>query len=225
MNTIIYSVIALVIGGIAWAGTDSWLLSGTIAGIVLLYLLFYVDKTLKNHRQNIKKRHECYQFINSFIIAISVKKTVGAALETITDQFKGALKEELNSVDHLDSLDTVTYLNKYFSLPLYDLFLKIITLYLEQGRDILQMSELLIYEARRMEENINVLDIMGKRKAINFAILWIMTGVIILFCRFGIKAFYLQMLGSPLFLSILVGFFLFALLSFHLMLKQYVEIN
>lgn len=225
MNKVLYCVIALIIGGIAWAGTDSWLLSGIIAMVVLVYLLFYVEKILKKHRQDIKKRHECYQFINSFIIAISVKKTVGAALETISDQFNGTFKEELQSVEHLDSLDTITYLNKYFALPLYDLFLKIINLYLEQGRDILQMSELLIYEARRMEENINVLDIMGKRKAINFAILWIMTAVIILFCRFGIRAFYIQMLSSPLFLSILVGFFVFAILSFHLMLKQYVEIN
>lgn len=225
MRILLYSIIALIVGAIAWAGTDSWLLSGIIAAIIFLYLFFYVDKMLESHRKSIKKRHECYQFINSFIIAISVKKTVGAALETITAQFSGALNEELRSVEHLDSLDTLTYLNKYFSLPLYDLFLKIINLYLEQGRDVLQMSELLIYEARRMEENINILEIMGKRKVANFSILWIMTGVIILFCRFGIRAFYLQMLGSPLFLSILVGFFLFAILSFHLMLKQYIEIN
>ncbi|MCX5775675.1 MAG: hypothetical protein NTV44_04880 [Firmicutes bacterium] len=225
MKTLLYSIIAVMIGAIAWAGTDSWFISGIISAIIFAYLFFYVDKILSSHRIHIKKRHECYQFINSFIIAISVKKTVGAALETITDQFGGALKEELQSVEHLDSLDTLTYLNKYFSLPLYDLFLKIINLYLEQGRDILLMSELLIYEARRMEENINVLDVMGKRKALNFSILWIMTAIIILFCRFGIRAFYLQMLNSPLFLSILVGFFLFALLSFHLMLRQYVEIS
>lgn len=220
MEIIVYLAISLSVGGLAYAGTDSMIISLTIGLICFLYLFAYARKILRNYRINVQKRHEAYHFINSFIIALSIKKTTGAALDAVKEQCQGQLLEEMRAVEHLDSLEEITYLGKYFTLPLYEMFVKIINLYLEQGRDIIEMSALLIEETREMEENMNAIESMAKRKFLNFTILWFMTAIIILFCRFAIRAFFLQMLGSTLFLAIMAVFFLFAIFSFHLMIQQ-----
>ncbi len=220
MRKSIYLFLALFLGLLAWIGTNQILIAGIFFGLVSLDGFFYLDKRFEHYGIRNQKRHECFQFINSFIIALSVKKTLGSAYQTVVSQSSGPIADELTSNQHLNTNEALETMMSYFVTPSYGLFLNVVRLYEEQGGDILIMGEFLIHEVRREEEKLTLTEIMVRQKMVNFIILWIMTLVILVFCRFGISSFYEQMLGNSLFIGMIILFMVFLMASFHVFFQM-----
>ncbi len=223
MRRILLLSFSLILGVMAWVGTDHlWISLGFVA-VSLLDCFFYWDPKFERRETTNLKKHECFQFVNSFIIALSVKKTLGNAYQTIVQQTTGGLADELRGNQHLNTSEALECLMSYFGTPSYALFLNIIRLYEQQGGDILLMGEFLVHEVRREEEKLTLTEVMVRRKLTNFVVLWMMTLVILLFCRFGISSFYHQMLGNPIFILMMVVFLGFLLVSFHVFFQLMIK--
>lgn len=221
MNTLTIALLSLVMGAMAWVGTDNLWIAGAFFLLTAGYGAFYLNKAFQRHHEKVRKRHECFQFINSFIIALSVKKTLGSAFQTVESQTSGPLLSEMHAIDHMDTASALDFLLQYFNSPTYGLFLNVIHLYADQGGDILVMGEFLVNEIRRAEEKLTLSESMAVHKLVNFAVLWLMTLVILLFCRFGISGFYHQMLENNLFVLMICFFLFFLLFSFHVFFQRY----
>ena len=221
MNAMTMVLLSLVMGIMAWVGTDNLFLSAVFFLLSAGYCLFYLNKAFSKHREKVQKKHECFQFINSFIIALSVKKTLGNAYQTVESQTSGTLLAEMKAIAHMDTSSALDFLLQYFNSSTYGLFLNVIHLYTDQGGDILVMGEFLVNEIRRAEEKLTLSETMALRKLVNFAVLWLMTLIILVFCRFGISGFYHQMLQNRLFLVLICFFLLFLLFSFHVFFQRY----
>ncbi len=221
MNAITLVLLSLVLGVMAWVGTDNLFIAAAFFLVTAGYCAFYLNKAFAKHQETVRKKHECFQFINSFIISLSVKKTLGSAYQTVESQTSGPLLTEMQAIAHMDTSSALDFLLQYFNSPTYGLFLNIIHLYVDQGGDILVMGEFLVNEIRRAEEKLTLTETMALRKLVNFAVLWLMTLIILIFCRFGISGFYHQMLQSRLFLVLICFFLLFLLFSFHVFFSRY----
>ncbi len=223
MSTVTLALFGLAMGVMAWIGTDNLWIACAFVLLTAGYGFFYVNKAFENHHNDVRKRHECFQFINSFIIALSVKKTLGNAYQTVESQTSGPLLTEMQAIAHMDTASALDFLSQYFASSTYGLFLNVIHLYADQGGDILVMGEFLVNEIRRSEEKLTLTEAMALRKLVNFAVLWLMTLVILVFCRFGISGFYHQMLQNRLFVLLIVFFLLFLLFSFHVFFGLYLH--
>lgn len=214
---------ALCMGVMAWVGTNNFWIALAFLGMTLGDAFFFLNKAIAKHTLMVHKKHECFQFVNSFIIALSVKKTLGNAYQTVVSQTSGPLLAEMNAIKHLTSNEALEYLLTYFESPSYGLFLNVIHLYEDQGGDILVMGEFLVNEIRRDEEKLTITEKMGQRKLMNFIVLWLMTLVILVFCRFGISGFYQQMLENQVFVWMIVFFLFFLLFSVHVFLDLFLK--
>jgi membrane protein implicated in regulation of membrane protease activity len=208
-------LLSLLIAGLSWLATGNLYISFGIFFIFSGYL-FLIGKPMMNRRLQINERmHQCYQFINSTIISLSVKNTLSSALEAINQQLPKPLIKEMEQGQHMEPYELLRFLETYFPFKVYSLFTRIISLYLEQGGDIVEMAGLLLGNARRLETYNRKEENAAKRKLSNFITLWILTMVILIMSRFLISDLYLRMM-SGLYFQIGMGiFFVFMLFSLH----------
>ena len=178
-------------------------------------------KSINRYNLITNRFHSCYRFINNFIISLSIKNTIAAALESIKETMDEDFKKELGEISHLNDFEKMEYLRKYYRFHVYDLFLNIVNLYNEQGGNILQMSSQLIDKIRTIEEYLNNSHQIGIRKIIEFVILWIFTLVILITLRFVLAEHYILM-ASQTFYQIGVAILLmFASFSIALMIIKF----
>ena len=109
--------------------------------------------------------------------------------------------------------EKLTYLHKYFAFDLYRIFLDIVTLWSEQGGDILTMSQHLINQVR-LKSNLIHCQNVQRSKTIEFTVLWTIALSIMASLRFALSQFYAQ-IKKQLFSKAQWWLFLF-LLFFHL---------
>lgn len=218
-------LIALAVALTAYLTTDNLFVALGVLAVLLIYYFIFLDKPLKRYVERTLQVHECYNFVNTFFITMSVKNSLIDAYESgLVDPSK-TFRKELEQLEDMDVLDRLVYLRKYFNLSIYRLFINIVNLYQEQGGDILALGEPVVNETVRMESYVRRVDLIGKRKAIEFAILWLMTFGVLLIMRFGIKEFYDMMLASPMFVAMICLFYLVFLLSLHVFVKRFVFLS
>ena len=128
-----------------------------------------VEREYKKFKKIDKVTHECISFINNFIISLSIHNTLSATFEMIKESISGDLRKEIDSIDHLDVEEKLDYLKNYFDSSLYDFFLKIINQYVFNGGDIIGISQLLIFDSRKIETSLDNFLMVSKRKFIEFS--------------------------------------------------------
>lgn len=203
-SVFIFVFISLFLTSVVFFSTNS--IPVTIAIFVLSLAYFFSLGYMRIKKSMVKtsRYHSCFQFINNFIVALSVKRTIGLALETTMDTFDEELKREINSVEHLDDMEKLEYLEKYFHFDVYKLFLSVISLYVEQGGNILDMSSNLLSEIRLDEEYINEINSYAKGKCFEFGMLWTISLAILIIIRVVLSQFYASF-TSLLFYQLAVG--------------------
>lgn len=217
----IFIVIALIAGGISYLAIENIYIT---IGVVILYIvipiLLYIPLLIK-HEKVIDRFHECYHFINNFIISLSIKKTMGLSLENVVLSMNPSFQELYGNLENMNDHEKLSYLGgSYFPFYLYQLFLQIVSIYEEQGGDILEMSKYLLTELRHSEEYVTKVSGLGKRKYVEIGVLWLICGAILAFMRFALKDFYSKLKNQLVFIIAIAVFLLFVLLSIYMLIKR-----
>ena len=218
---ITFFIISAVIATAAYLATDNLIMLGAVFIVyVILSVLFYVPKLIKFANQ-CDRFHECYHFINNFIISLSIKKSISASLENVTLSMDANFQEMMRGLENMLEKDKIKYLyNSYFPFYVYQLFLQIIDIYEEEGGDILEMSKYLLQEARNSEEYISRCRSMARHKYFEIGWLWGATIIIVFLLRFALKDFYASIKSQPFFLISLGAIFLFMAFSIFILINR-----
>ena len=224
-STLLFSVIiSLVIGFVAYLSSNNLYIGLGIGLLYLLYYLIFAMKKLKNYSRKVYRIHNCYKFMNAFLITMSVRNSLEESYRSGIQGSSGELKHIVAEIENMESLERLNYLRKYFNLSIYKMFLNVVELYLDQGGNILKMSDSLISESTRIEDTLNKATQSSRKYLLEFIILWGLSLGILLFMRFGISSFYLMMLNSPIFLGVLIIYYLLILFSIHMLIGRISEL-
>lgn len=209
---VIFLLLSLGLGGLAYFVTSSLLIAVVIALGFLVVFLFLVFPSIKKFQNLQQKQHECYLFVNSFLITLSVCQSIEKSYESAIQNVTSGLKETTDAIAHLGPKQRIDYLSNYFEMPIYDMFLSVLNIYLEQGGDILKLSKTLMEELTRIEETQISLSKNALSVLLQWIVLWAMSFAILGFARFGLNSFYSYLVSSPTY--ILVSVLYFVLLAF-----------
>ena len=196
-------------------------------GVMVVYVGYYfilARKKIKQFMESFSKVHLCYNFINSFLITLSIKDSLDDAFDSGCKHSTQSFDNILSEIKEMTINEKIKYLNKYFCYRVYHMFANVIDIYSEQGGNVLKISESLMAESTKIEETMNVMEANSKKKLAEFAILWALAIVVILFMRFSLSEFYFKMLNSIIFIVLLCVFFLLILVSAHIFLIKYTKL-
>lgn len=222
---LIYIAISLVISVTSFLATNIIFIPFIIFGVYLLYYFVLVRKRIKSYLSKVETIHACYHFINSFIITLSVKDSLEEAYQNGLRLAPPSLLNETNEIGNMTIAERLNFLRQYFNLAIYKMFLNIVGLYIDQGGNILAISDSLIRECTRVEKDLNESSSISNRHLIEFAVLWLLSFFIMIFLRFALANFYIQMLENVLIIVLICGFYLIFLLAAHLFINQYTSLT
>ena len=222
---LVFILISVLVAGLCFATTLNVIYALII---LLLYILDYfilLRKRFIEYNSIVDKVHICYHFINSFIITLSVKESLeDAYLNAIRIKNK-KFEEITEGIKSHNVPNRVNYLKDFFNLSIYRMFLNVFSLYQDQGGSILKMSDNLIRECTRTEraltENISI----GFKHLVEYIVLWILSFGILVFMRFSIKDFYLDMLKNQIVGLMIFVFYLIALVSMNLFVSAFTNLT
>lgn len=181
---------------------------------VALAVLFVVIVNFKVSKEinKINKQMMLFDFVENFILSLSIFKTVLATKEDVYKLAHFQIKKELDLIKHLDVIEQLQYLRQLFDNRLYDVFLNTIIFYNEQGGDILSISELLLKEVQRRRANIITKEKYAKTNLFTLMSNWSFVFLIVLALRFAISSFYMEFLND---FTFVIGLHLFILMFYY----------
>ena len=146
------SFVSLAFGGLFYMASENIFISIIIFLFSMMFFVFLVRRQIDKYREKTRRYHQCYQFINSYLVSLSIKGSMTAARESSYNTADTGTKDILDSIKEFDENEKLSYLCKYFKFDLYRLFLNTVSLWNEQGGDILSMSQHLVNQVRLKEE-------------------------------------------------------------------------
>ena len=221
MNIVLVGiVVSLVFAGVTFIASQNIF---SAIGVLIIYNVFFVliaRRLVNSSQQKVHRYHECYQFINSFIISLNVKGSLSSALQSSYDTADSGTREMLDSIKELNDEEKLSYLIKYFKFDLYRLFVDTVTLWNEQGGDIIRMSHHLIDQVRLKEEYLLACESINKSKSVEFVILWSIALMILAALRFALSQFFIRISQTVFYQIAVVVTMLFALTSIYILIKR-----
>ncbi len=216
-QTIIIGIIISMMLGISGYLASGNLIVGIASLVIpLLYFIFLARPMIVKYQTKISRFRECYHFINSFVVSLSIKNSVSSALETTIEAMpeKNLVLDE--NVDMFSVKEKIQHFSNYFRFHVYSLFIDLINLYEEQGGNILDMSHYLLDETRQVEDYIFRCQSIARKRIVEFAILWLLTLTIMVVMRFSLSQFFKD-ISKQVFFPLGIGaIVLFALVSIHI---------
>ena len=225
-QVVIYGIIiSLIIGIASFVASNNIIVGAVTLTLGILYFIFLAKPMFTKYQTKTKRFRECYHFINTFIISLSVKATVQGAYESAISAMPEDFINNIENIDTFTTKEKLEHLNKYFRFHVFSLFLDLINIYEEQGGDILNMSNHLLDETRIIEEYISESSSISKKKTVEFAILWFLTLGIMVFLRFALSQFF-DTLSKKIFYPIGIGAIcLFCLISIHFAIMRICQLE
>ena len=227
LNRFLFSLIfASVLILAAYLSSDNLIVALITAALAFAVCFFLFVPWISSYIRRERIRHEAYQFVNSFLITLSVCQSVDHAYEVARGGIEGEFRALEAKVAHLDSYEKIKYYKRYFDMEIYAMFVSVLDLYLERGGDVLSLSSELLNELARIEENGRFLVSKSIKNGFQFSLMWVIALAVMVFVRFGLNTFFEKLKGSTSFLLGIGAFFGFFLISSGLYLKVYVgEVN
>lgn len=170
----------------------------------------------KQHHLHLKakKMASMLNFVDQFIITLSIHKTILATMNSVEELSEANIKSELKSFTENEPLEKLDYLGHYFGHPIFNAFLDIVHTYLEQGGDILKSSSALLKEVAETRANRISIKQLHERKLAELIVGWCFVLMIIVMLRFVISDIYQSLLDNPIFTYGLQAFLVLILMSF-----------
>ena len=225
MIAIIFLILPVIFTFLTYFSTSNIIISLIVGVVSGFYLLIITRKRIDRFIRKTKRYHRCYKFINSFLISLSIRNTVGAALTNVGENMNEDYKNELDGLEDVTGLEILTYLKKYYSFHIYNLFVNVVSLYEEQGGNVLNMSSLIIEQSRGIEDYINRLVNISKKKVIEFSVLWIFAIVILVALRFVLGQFYVSIISQLIFQIAIAIIFIFVTISIDILVKRITKLE
>lgn len=213
-------VVSFVYAGVAYIASQNIFSTISIFLLNTAFFVLIVQRQMNKNQQKIHRYHACFQFINSFIISLNVKGSLSAAIESGYETTDAQTKEILDSIKELNDDEKLNYLSKHFKFDIYRLFVDTVSLWNEQGGDILKMSQYLIYQARLKEEYLINCETIHRQKTVEFVILWSISLAILAILRFALSQFFDRIRNILFYQIAVVGVVIFSMLSVYILLKR-----
>ena len=206
-------VFALVIGASAYLASDAWYMGVGVGAVALMVALLYLARAITEFSSLGTKRHECYLFMHSYLVTLSVTNSLERAFEVASEPMGSEFHHLDDTLAAMGTQEKAEYLTCYFESDLYRMFLSLLRLYLERGGDVLRLSAELTAESSRVEEAAQSYGKSALAKGMSFAFLWLISLFIMVFVRFGLSSFFSSLSHNLVYLSCLGVYFAFFLAS------------
>ena len=210
---LVAGIVSLVVGGTAYVASESLWVALIAFGLFLVGSGGFVVPCLIRHGLESERRHECYLFIHSYLVALSVTESLSRSYESAVSSMGTNFHAFDGTLSAMEDREKLEYLVNYFDSDLYRMFLQILKLYFDRGGDVLKLSAELTAESSRVEETEQHYEKMAFRRAGGFIGLWLMALVIVVFVRFGLSNYFSILKASWTYLGSLIGFYAFFILS------------
>ncbi len=217
---VLFLLLSLVCGVISYISLSNIFVSLGIIAVYLIVSIVLINPLIKQYEIKSKRYHENYHFINNFIIALSIKKSIKGALESTLGSMPSEFNEMIEGIENMNDHEKINYLSTYFTFYSYRLFLQIIDFWEEEGGDILEMSKFLLDDIRHEEEYISKSSTLFTRKVGELISMWGICLLILVVLRFSLKEFYLNIQTQPLFLIAICALFAFLLFTIYLLIYK-----
>ena len=221
---IVFVIISLLIALTSYFATNLIYIPIGVFAIYLIYYFVLVRKRIKRYLNKTEVIHSCYNFINSFVISLSVKDSLEEAYQNGLRLAPKTMLEETNEIENKTIIERLVFLRQYFNLAIYKMFLNIVNLYQDQGGNILTLSDSLMKECTRVEKSMQESASISNKHLVEFAILWLLSIFILVFLRFALSDFYLKMLSSVIFVVLVTIYYLLFLVASFLFILKYVNL-
>ena len=222
----IFSVlISAIFAFVCFLGSNSLIVSGVVLVVSMTYFFFIFQKRIKKYAFVISRFHECYTFINSFVVSLSITNSFTNSLESSSNALGDDFKEEMEAIRDMKEIEKLQYLQKYFPFHVFKLFFNIVYIQTEEGGDILKMSRFITDDIRETEEYIAYSNSLIRRKAFEIATLWLFTFFILIIMRFALKDLFISFSHQLIFQLCVGGIFLIALASIELFSRRFASIK
>lgn len=218
-------ILSLIFGVIAYFSSCSYLIAGITLVLTLLYFLFILDRRFKKHNLKINRFHQCYSFINNFLISLSIKESILGAFESACEGMGDDFNEELDAMADFNEMEKVSYLHHYFPFHLYRLFIDLVSLWSEQGGDVIEMSNHLLNEAREIEDYLMFSQRENKKALAEFGVLWGFSLSILFILRFVLNDFYDSIIKQSFYPYSVLAIFIFLLISIEILSWKMTNVN
>ena len=226
MNYIVVGVVvSFVLAGISYIASQNLISTLSIFLVTNTFFLFIVKRQMDKTQLKIHRYHQCFQFVNSFIVSLNIKGSMSAAMESAYETADESTREILDSIKEMNEEEKISYLQKYFKFDLYRLFLDTVSLWNEQGGDILSMSQHLVNQVRLKEEYILFCESTHRTRLVEFIVLWSLTLLILISLRFALSQFFTHIVRTIFYQVSVVVIFLFLILSIYVMVKRITNIT
>ena len=218
-------IVSLIFSGVTFIATQNIFSPILIFVLSIAFFLLIARRQINKSQQKIHRYHQCFQFINSYLISLNVKGSLSSALESSYETADEGTKEIIDSIKELSEEEKINYLTKYFKFDLYHLFVDMVSLWNEQGGDILKMSHHLVEQVRLKEEYLLTCESLNRSKTIEFVVLWAIALVILASLRFALSQFFDRISKTIVYQVAVVVVMLFALLSIYILISRITSIN
>ena len=226
MNYILVGIIvSLVLTGVSFITTQNIYMSISIFLLSNAFFVFVVNRKMKKNQLKIHRYHQCFHFINSFIISLNVKGSMSAAIQSGYETTDEDTKVLIDSIKELNEDEKIMYLSKHFKFDLYRLFVDTINLWNEEGGDILKMSQYLINQVRLKEQYLITCETIHRQKTIEFVVLWSISLAILAALRFALSQFF-ERIRQTIFYQVAVAvIMLFVLASIYILVMRVCKLD
>ena len=218
MNQIIIIgiVLSIILGLCGFIASNNFIVGIVILVLSILYFIFLARPIYSRYQTKINRFHQCYHFINTFIVSLSIRGSIVSALDSSLEIMPSEFHKDIENIETFTVEEKFEYINKYFRFHVFSLFLDLIHIYEEQGGNILEMSSHLLDEIRLIEEYIVTSQSISKKKNGEFIILWLLTLGIMVFMRFALSEFFIT-ISSQIFYPIgIFAILFFCLVTIHM---------
>jgi hypothetical protein len=226
MNLIALGIIvSFVFAGVTFIASQNIFSSLIILAVYTAFFVLIARRQINKNEQKIHRYHQCFQFINSYLISLNVKGSLNAAMESSYETADEGTKEIIDSIKELSEQEKLSYLTKYFKFDLYHLFVDTVSLWSEQGGDILKMSHHLVDQVRLKEEYLLTCESLNKSKTVEFVVLWAIALVILAALRFALSQFFDRISKTIVYQVAVIVVILFALFSIYILILRITNVN
>lgn len=218
-------IVSFVFAGVTFIASQNIFSSLLILAVYTAFFVLIARRQINKNEQKIHRYHQCFQFINSYLISLNVKGSLNAAMESSYETADEGTKEIIDSIKELSEQEKLSYLTKYFKFDLYHLFVDTVSLWSEQGGDILKMSHHLVDQVRLKEEYLLTCESLNKSKTVEFVVLWAIALVILAALRFALSQFFDRISKTIVYQVAVIVVIIFALFSIYILILRITNVN
>jgi hypothetical protein len=190
--------------------------------IGLLVFQFGIQKRMEKVKKHLAIIEEFQHLANSLILQLSTTPVLDSFIK-IAPYFKNEIKEILEN-EEATIEDKLNYFEQRYTFNLYQIFRKLLEIFIEQGGNILTMSLEMLTQIDYFKVSAYEIYYDNSKKRVDVLILWGLAILCILVLRFTLQTYYIQIMQGS-FYFVMLGFLLFFMIAMFLLYRKYAKVE